>query len=118
MRFIMFPVFREIASNDAKNTVKAASARENMKIKSGKTAPISDFNSLLVTNLGTVNIEVQLDEQAAYGRIFPLPAGAVLSIQPHEGIVFNQVAYKNIDAAAATVADTITFRWAKAVRVD
>lgn len=112
----MFSNYREIAANDAKNTSKAAGVTEVIDINTGETASIRDFNSLMVTNLDSVNIEVQLDAVTGLGRIFPVPAGAVLMIQPYEGIVFNQLRHKNLDSAVATTADKITFRWAKSVK--
>lgn len=106
--------WKEVESGSAENTAIAAGVYEQI-LQSGQR--VRDFNKLTVINRGNVDIRIIRDGQEISGKYDDLPAGTIMSIEPDEGIRFNQIVQKNIDAAAAEVAGKILFRWAKAVQV-
>ena len=105
--------YRERESVDAVNTAIAAAASEQV-IAGTKNVP--NFNNILVVNSDTMEDEVQLDNSAAPGRVFKVPAGVIMEISPEEGIRFTTVLHVNNGAGAQT-AGAIRYRAANKERV-
>jgi hypothetical protein len=91
---------------DGVNTAIAAAASEQI-ISGTNSAPF--FNSLVVTNLDAVDIEIYLDGQNVPGRRFNISHNGGLAIDPEESIHFNSITQKNIDGAVAETAGLIRF---------
>lgn len=112
----MSGIWKEIESGSALNTGIAAAVSE---VIVATPTNVQNFNRLEVTNRDAVACRVKLDSGDAVvgGKVYDIPANAVLTINPWEGITFKQVVQTNLHASTAETAGTILFRWAKAIRV-
>jgi len=110
-------IWREVFTDSAYNTAVAASGSETVKSTASNRHLYAPFNRLLVHNRDAIAIKMYLDGLDIAGNIFQLAAGEILIIEPEDGITFTTLKIENLDSATAETADTILYRWAKAVKV-
>lgn len=109
-------IWRETLSNHAYNAIVVAGAKETIADSVGNRRQYGPFNRLMVKNRDAVDIQIQIDGLTQGGYIFEIAAGETLLIEPEDGIKFDFIVKKNLDAVVAEVADNILIRWAKCVR--
>jgi len=111
-------LWKEIFSDSVKNSAVAASGNEMITSSVVNINKFQNFNSLIVQNTGSTDVEIRLDGVNNTGRVFVIPANSGMGILPDENTWFVSLMNLNLDAVNAQVADTILFRWAKAERIE
>jgi len=105
-------LFREVYRDHAFNTAIAAGILETITDSIGDRRQYGPFNSLVVKNRDTVDIQVQLDGLTGPGKVFEVATGDTLILNEKDE-AFSFVVQKNLHATTAEVADAIIFRWAR-----
>ena len=109
----MVEQYKVIESASAKNTNINAGVTErviNECTYARKGGEYKRWNYLEVYNRDIVAIEIQLDEQKTGGKVYQIPGNTVMIIAANEGVFFDTVDQKNLDASTSEVANKIFFK--------